>query len=165
LRPQRQRRRQFQSAASRQRQVRHQLQSIARLDDLAAHGCQPVGLELRPGRKKLGELFGPALVDVVGSGHLGRARGHDPAVVVERAVGDADLARQLAVQELEIVGNALVERDPVERQVLRSDRLDHARARIGDHAADIRLGMLGEHALPGARPVHADQRRLVAADG
>ena len=59
-----------------------------------------------------------------------------------------DLARQLAVQVLQVGGDALVERDPVERQVLGAGRLDHVRPRVGHHAADVGLGVLGERAAP-----------------
>ena len=72
--------------------------------------------------------------------------------IIERAVGDRHLARQCAVQTLKIGGHALVERDPVQRQVLGSDRLDDAGNRMGDHAADVGLGMLGKHAAPRRSP-------------
>ena len=119
-------------------------------------GSEPVDLQLRPGGEQLGDAAAAAVVEVVGGGRLGGAGGDDPPAVVEGAVGDLDLARQGPLQVLEIGGDALVERNPVERQVLGADRLDHARPRVRHHAADVGLGVLGDEPLRAGLPVAGD---------
>ena len=127
------------------------------------HGSEPIDLQLRPGGEQLGDAAAAAVVEVIGGGRLGGAGGDDPPAVVEGAVGDLDLAGQGPLQVLEIGGDALVERNPVERQVLGAHRLDHARPRVGHDAADVGLGVLGDEPLLARLPIAGDQRGLVAA--
>ena len=151
------------ACALRQRQIGHELQPVARADDLAPHGSQPIDLELRPGGEELGDVAAATIVQMIGRGLLGRTGRDDPPGIVECPVGDLDLAGQLGVQVLEIGGDMLIERDPVQPQMLRADRLDNARSRVRHHSADVGLGVLGEKPLRAGLPIPGKQCGLVAA--
>ena len=147
----------------RQGEIGDQLQPVAGADDGAAHRRQAIGLEIGTRGEELGDLASVPLVEVIGGRRLRRARNHDPAVVVARPVGDADLAGQQAVQPLQVVGHALLERDPVEGEVLGADGLDRKRRGVSDEMADVRLRVLGQHTLLARLPIGGEQGRRVAA--
>ena len=147
----------------RQGQIGDQLQPVAPADDGAPHRCQAIGLQIGTRGEELGDLARGSLVEMIGGRRLRRARNHDPAAVVVRPVGDADLAGQQAVQPLQVVGHALLERDPVEGEVLGADGLDRKRRGVSDEMTDVRLRVLGQHALLARLPIGGEQGRRVAA--
>ena len=138
--------------AGRQRQVRHQLQTVARADDLAAHRRQPIGREIGARGEQLGDLGRAAVVEMIGGRRLRRARHHDPAAVV------AACGRRCSIwpgsapcSSFSVIGHVLVERYPVERHVLGAGGLGDQR--LADAASTREISALGCSASTRSAPV------------
>jgi hypothetical protein len=87
----------------------------------------------------------------------------DPFVVRLGAGGDGDLPLEPAFQEGEVALHRAAERDPLVLEVIDRIGLEPAGPGIGHGAADIGLGVLGDHGLAAAGDVLCDRRRGVAA--
>jgi hypothetical protein len=68
------------------------------------------------------------------------------------------------VQQLEVVGHAFVQRNPIDLEVFGAGRFHHVGFRIGQNARNVGLGMLSQYFFCAGFPIHGQQGRFVAAN-
>ena len=145
-----------------QGQVRREDQAVARRDFHGVHARQRRAVEIRARREHLREGLRAAIVDPECHGLDQAVDERNPQLVVVRSARDLPIAFRLAIEEVQVRLDGLVDDEPVVAQILGRDGLDLAGERVHEQPLDIGLGRLDEDRRLSRGEIERGQGRLVA---
>ena len=114
----------------RQRQVGDELESVARGDDDAMHGCKPHLIQLRSRGEQGRGLSGAPVEQVPGIGTIRTHRADDPECVIVRLAPDFNGRIELTLEHRKVASGGGIDGDPRAAHVLGGDGSHFIGARV-----------------------------------